>query len=960
MKRYFFIVLVCCLSLSIWAQHVVSVSGKVVSAADGSIIEMATIRLMNDSVLAQGAQTDADGEFYLTQVHKGNYRLLVSSVGYIEHEQKVQVTDKDVQVATIRLNEDVHALAEVDIKGYAAEMTVKGDTIEYNTAAYKVQDGAMVEELLKKMNGVEVDKEGNIQVNGEKITAVRIDGKKFFGSDVQSATKNIPADMIDKIQVIDQKSDMARLTGFDDDETERIINLSLKKDRKKGVFGNYTGGIGADLVADNGKWFGYDKHFMENDFRYTANVFTNLLLGESQTTILGGANNTNEIRTGRGRGGWSGGQNSGITRAENIGVNTNIDLTSKLNGRSDASLLFGGDASMNHSINDSRTLSTKESYSEGLTYHNRDTSSSLSHAWDAQMRLEVEWQIDSLNKLLFKPNISYTDSRSNGHSEYLYQKEGDTISNGYQNKREKSHAINSSLEVIYNHKFHKPGRTLTVNANVGFSNTTGTGRTFAWDQKGDSARVDQFSTSRNNNLNYSIKASYVEPIYGKNHFLETVLNFSGRNRESQKMQYRDSAQTVLDSVFSNRFSNAFYSESLELNYRWIEENYDLMVGLRINPSQTLTSTTYMDARRGRDTLVNVWNFSPNVNFKYKFGKKEFARIIYRGTTNQPTINQMEPVRNNSEAMNETVGNLNLNPAFQHNLRLMYSKYNETRMSSIMTGVRGTLTKDALVNNTIYDTSGKQYQQTVNADILPWNISADLMYNTPFANKMLQFNTRTAISYNQRVAYLSHEQNADTIAAMIEENRLLLGDRSLTGNLQVQENASLRFTHDIVDIGLRANFTYSRTQNNLRKSDMSNVFNWGITGDLEFHLPKNWTIATDCGYTARYGYNLNDVNEILWNASVTKSWTNATLTLRAEDLLNNRKNIVQVVGENYVQYKKYNTLPTYVMLTFTYKLNKMGDLKAKGSAGFMQEMIESGAKPGTPPRGVPPMGPPPGM
>ena len=253
-----------------------TLSGTILSKADGQPVEMATVRLFAyngaDSTMVQGAQTYYDGLFILSNIRAGKYRLLVSSVGYEEHSQWVEMKDADLDLPAIRLVEQVQELAEVNVQGRAAEMTVKGDTIEYNTAAYQVSETATVEELLKKMNGVEVDKEGNVTINGEEIKGVRIDGKKFFGDDVQTATKNIPADMIEKIQVIDEKSEMAKLTGFEDDETERIINLSLKKNRKKGVFGNYSGALGADIVTDNGGWFG--------------------------------------------------GQNAGITASENLGVNT--------------------------------------------------------------------------------------------------------------------------------------------------------------------------------------------------------------------------------------------------------------------------------------------------------------------------------------------------------------------------------------------------------------------------------------------------------------------------------------------------------------------------------------------------------------------------------------------------------------------------------------------------------------
>ena len=278
MKKIIILLLISVAAATAMAQK--TLSGTILSKTDGQPVEMATVRLFayegGDSTMVQGAQTYYDGLFILSNIRAGKYRLLVSSVGYNEHSQWVEMKNADLDLPAIRLTEQVQELAEVSVQGKAAEMTVKGDTIEYNTAAYQVAETATVEELLKKMNGVEVDKEGNVTINGEEIKSVRIDGKKFFGDDVQTATKNIPADMIEKIQVIDEKSEMAKLTGFEDDETERIINLSLKKNRKKGVFGNYSGALGADMVTDNGGWFDYanpaygatpsaqTKHFFES------------------------------------------------------------------------------------------------------------------------------------------------------------------------------------------------------------------------------------------------------------------------------------------------------------------------------------------------------------------------------------------------------------------------------------------------------------------------------------------------------------------------------------------------------------------------------------------------------------------------------------------------------------------------------------------------------------------------
>ena len=956
--------LVC--ALSVWAQH--TIRGTVVSRKDGSPVEVAALQLFRysskDSTLVQGAQTNLQGVYTLTQIKNGNYKLWVSSLGYKSQKVTVAVHGSDVSLSPVKLEEDVHVLSEVKVQGHAAEMTVKGDTIEFNTAAYKLGENAMVEDLLKKMNGVTVDKEGNVTVNGETVKGIRIDGKKFFGDDVQSATKNIPADMIEKVQVIEEKSDMAKLTGFDDDESEHIINLKLKKDRKKGLFGKYTGGLGADMVTANGGWFDYGntaygatawdrtKHFFNDDFRYNLNLFTNIMLDESQTTIIGGANNTNEVLMGRGRrGGFFGNSaNSGITWSESLGANTNVDLNSKITPiDKQTNMIVAGDVAFNHSFNDTEGETRKTEYADSTTYNSTNNSVKQSKSWDVNIRGELEYQIDTLNKLVFQPTLSYTAQSSIGGQEYDYWQDSALINHGEQASLDSTRELSAGLKLTYNRKFLKPGRALTIKGEYAFANTTGYSRTEA---TGTNA-VHQYTLSGNNSHSYSLRSSYVEPIWQRNHLLEIALQLSGRNRTSHKDQYsapEEGQAYSYDSVYSNHLANNYYNEQLEINYRWLTQKSDLTIGVKGIATQTHSNTLYADYIH--DTTVYAWNIAPSINFKYNFGKKEFVRLNYRGTTTQPSITQMEPVRNNSNAMRETVGNLGLNPSFTHNLRLMYSKFSTEQFSSIMTGIQASLVKDALVNNSIYDETGKLYQQTVNADALPWSVSGDLMYNVPFLNKQFQFNSRTSLSYNQRVAYIQRGKSADEIAALIEAGDFIRGERSLTGNLRASEDLTLRFTHEIVDLGVRGNVSYSRTQNSLTAGSVTNVIDWGITGDIEFHLPKSWTISADCGYTARYGYNLSDVNEVILNASIDKSWNNVTLSLNVYDILHQKKNIMQVVGENSVSYAKYNTLPTYFMLTCSVKINKMGDLKAKGMAGHMQEMIDGGFVPG---RGMPPGG-----
>ena len=943
-----------------------TIQGRVVNQTNGELLEMTTIRLFsysatgNDSTLVHGVQTDMNGAFFL-KAQDGHYSLIVSNVGFFTKKIPVHVAGKDINLKSISLKEDVQTLGEVQVRGTAAELTVRGDTLEYNTAAYKVNENAMVEDLLKKMSGVEVSADGKVTINGEEVKGVRIDGKKFFGDDVQMATKNIPAEMIEKVQVIDEKSDMAKLTGIEDDDTERIINLTLKANRKKGMFGNFSGALGADALGDDQtKLFHYNyqgtpaekaKQFFDEDFRYNANAFMNLMLGESQTTIIAGANNTNELRSGRGRG-FMMGNNSGITWTENLGVNTNIVLSPKWT--------FGGDASLNHSRNFTQTDSKKDQYTEGITYNNSDSTDKISKGWDTNVRLEFEWKPDTLNTLLIKPNISYTHSWSDQMNDFLYLKHDslfpnvyDTLSFGNQSNESLSKEISARLQMIYSHKFaSKPGRSVSINLQGGLTDTDAGSYNLAF---GSIQTINQHQEKLSNSYNYNIKFTYIEPIYARNHFLETSLYFGQTFRTSDKRQYNydeitQQYSTELDTTYSNSFRNNFFTEYLEMNYRYLKDKFDLTVGVRANPTQTHSTTTYADGYRF-DTINSVWNVAPRMTFKYKIGKKEFARIIYRGITQQPSVSQMEPVRDNSNAMSETVGNLGLNPGFRNLIRGMYSRFNQDRLSSLATGVRVNFTKDALVYNTIYDNTGKAFRQTVNAKGMPFDISADLMYNTPVIKNRLHFFTRTEVGYNQRLAYVSHTD------ATVDTDNLQLGDESKTGNWQIKENLSLRLSHDVVDFGLRGDVAYSRT-NNTQTVNITNTINWGVTADFTFHLPYNWSISTDIGYNNKWGYNLSGaLSEIMWNATIEKTCSNATLSLNLKDILNQKKNVVETIGENYIQYQRFNTLPTYFTLSFTYKLNKMGGLKAKGKGAFMQEMIESGGKPKP---GSGPMMPPPGM
>ena len=903
MKQFFlFIFLFLFISLSAFSQH--SIQAMVFDSKNDLPIEMGSVRILQnpDSAFVQGIQTDLRGGFMISKVKPGNYILVVSMIGYNNYYQNLVMGSKDLILKNIHLKENAHMLAEVQVTGDAAQMVMKGDTTEFNATAFKTPQNAVVEDLLKKLPGVEVGTDGKITVNGQAITKIRVNGKKFFNDDIEMATKNIPAEVIDKIQVLDQKSDMAQLTGFEDNDTEHIINLTFKPNRRKGTFGNITGGAGLDL---------------NDDVRYDGNMFLNTMDGDTQSTLAAGGNNDNTTRSSRGRGAFS--NNSGITTTQNAGFNDNVIFNPKLKA--------GGDASFNHTFNETINQSNKESYLIDSTYINKSAQTSHSENYSANINAEIEWKPDTLNTFLFQPTMSYNRSFSDSQNTYTNMTDSARTSWGNSANVGNGTSVSGTLGVIYSHKFtSKRGRTFTANLQSTVSQNDN--ESFNYSKNivpSDSTIVDQHSLSHANNYSASLKMSYVEPLWNLKNFFETSVTLKNSYNTSDKNQYNKDLSgnyTKLDSVYSNNFQNNFYSETLELNYRYISKTYNVMLGIKGNPSQTYSMTQYLNGDE-RNVKNEVFNYSPTARLQYNFGKKKFLRIDYRGQNDQPSVNQLQPVKNNSNQLNVTIGNPALNPDFNNNLRIMFTTFNDSTFASFNAFVNAQMTKNALVANSIYDSAGKQYSQTVNSPESPYSINGNFMFNIPIIQKRLHFSTNTSIGYNQVYGYSARGLNAQTM----NTDSLPLGNLSSTRRYNAGEAINLTFTNDLIEIGVRGSYKYSNTLNNLNPvvavtKDLSGG------GNLVFHLPYSISIGSDLNYTTQLGYLSSAQNQLIWNASIDKTIFNnaGVVALKVMDLLHQQLNIRQTIGDNYIQYNKYNTLTTYFLLSFTYKINQFKGAK----------------------------------
>ncbi len=291
-------------------------------------------------------------------------------------------------------------------------------------------------------------------------------------------------------------------------------------------------------------------------------------------------------------------------------------------------------------------------------------------------------------------------------------------------------------------------------------------------------------------------------------------------------------------------------------------------------------------------------------------------------------------------MLETVGNPGLNASFNSNFRLMYSNFRDSTFTSFSTWVSADFTKDQLVTNRIYDNSGKQYTQTVNSNEVPLNLNGNIMFNTPIIQKRLHFNTSTNLGYRTTYGYTSRNISNEEI----DIDNLQLGDLSFTRRFSAQEQISLTFTHDVVEIGTRANVRYSNTLNNLTDR-LSETYDWTISGNVVLRLPYDITINSNINYSDRMGYSNFDQSELMWNANIDKSLFNnrGVLSIRWTDILRQQLNIRQSVDDNSVSFTKYNTLTSYFLVHFSYRIRQFGGAAGNRGGNEMRERFGPGMR-----------------
>ena len=921
-----------------------------------------------DSLYVTGGMSDEKGIFEIGRVAAGQYQVVISYLGYqtVIRPLNLSGTPRTVNIGNIGLRKQDLQISEVVVSGKFNPIIVKKDTIEFNTSAYKIQDSDVIEDLLKKLPGVEVDQSGAVTSGGQQISKVFVDGKQFFGDDPKVALKNLPANIVDKVQVVDRRSDQAQFTGIEDDDTEKVINLTLRPGNRDGMFGRAMAGYGS------------------ND-RYDANGIISYFNGDTQLAALLSTNNTNNInfsdfmgdvmssmggsgrRMGGGGGGggnFGGGGPGGGGGRQNLnmggismsagggGINTSTSGGANANYSFGQKLKLGANYFFNIVDRETEQNSNRINFLPDSSFNYNQSQFQNRKSQNHRVNFELDYTINENNSLLFRPTLNIgTGSTASDYNYETLTPSGIMLNSGNALSNSDNNSLSTSGMLLWRHKFAKEGRTLSVNLNYGYSDNKSDGVNFQKNNLPDASNqmvadtVNQVYTNNNHGYNYSIRASYIEPV-GNNRYLEFSYSYRRNNTKSEKQTYdynmASDAYDILDTAYSSRYDNIYVNQQADVRFNTRREKYNYTLGVGIQPS-SLTSITWPNNDRLTQKVVN---FSPTANITYGVSRQNMLRFDYRGTTQQPTIQQLQPVADNTDPLYEQKGNPDLKPAFRHFMMATYNNFNPDNFRTFLTSLSFNATNNSIVNSSTYDETGKQIVQPVNVNGV-YNINASVMMNLPIAKTKLSFSNTISGNYGNSVNYSNGLENR-------------------TKNSSINEMLRLTYRNNWLELVGSYRLGYNRANYSLQNKATTDYFNHRVGGEMFLNLPLSIILTSNIYYNFYRGYGDGYNRDMtMWNADLAKQVfknKRGTIKLSIYDLLKQNKNYTRTTTDNYVEDVHSNTLGQFVMVSFMYRFNSFGGSQQSNrqrGEPVMRDNMPRGD--GMPRRfeGGPPPGPPPG-
>lgn len=930
MGRLFMLVL-CCVVMPGWAQKFI-VTGQVLDTLKQGV-PSATVMLLQakDSSLVNFAATDARGVFEMRNVSKGNYQVKVTFVGMTPIVRTITTgTESTIDVGRLMLEPLNKQLDDLVIVGEKAPVTVKRDAIEFNAGSFKTKANANVEDLLKKLPGVEVDTDGTVKAQGEQVQRVTVDGREFFGRDPKLATRNLPADAVDKVQVFDKKSDQAVFTGIDDGQREKTINLELKEEKRHGAFGNLMAGAGDNQrfqakgsVNKFGKgqqlsFLGMGNNINEQGF--SIDDFMNFTGGSQQ--MMGGGNVNIQIGGGNSNGVPlnNGGRQNGLMTNYAGGVNFNQDLSKKTQLTS------------SYFYNRLDQKITKQTHRinylpNDSTYLYDENAAQLNTNDNHRVTLNVDHKIDSANSIKVSNNLAYSTSEQHANT----QGQTTTVPGNLINQSDRinsnlqtSYNLNSSL--LYRHRFNKRGRSISTNLTLGLSETESNGNLQSTNEYFNTVpekqTILQTNTQSTGNQSYGITVSYIEPLGGRKYLEPTYSLRTNLNQVDRQVFDHASGTPVLNLQLTNKYNSNYLYNRPGLNFRLNRQKFNLSAGV----SYQNTRLTGNLITRNQTIDRTFENTLPSAHFNYDFSNFKHLRMDYETAMQEPSIQQLQPVVDNSDPLNLSVGNPELKPAYQHRITSNFVTFDPGKFINFFGFVTATYT----TNNIVYSqsVSDKLVRLTKPVNVKD-NVNLTGNFNFGFPLKVIKsrFNVGPTLTYNRGINVLNERESS---------------------TLQQNVGGAVRynFTYkEIVTIDLSANLSHQETRYEGNSLNNQVYFNKTYSAETNINFLKNYQFNGSFDYFI-YNSQTTSYNKTipLLNLAISRFLLkNKTgeLKFSVNNLLDQSLSVTQSATANYLQQQVTNNLGRYFMVSFTYSLNKqLNPMGGGGRPGGMRMIIRN--------------------
>lgn len=873
-----------------------SLKGTVIDSSNRQPVEAATVTvfLIADSSLITYAITNKKGEFLVKEIPQAKpCRVMVSYSGLNTYTQDFVISPetKELIINTIPLRKTYAEMDEVIVSAQRPPVMIKKDTLEFNAGSFKTPVNGVVEDLLKQLPGVEVDAEGNITINGKKVSKITVDGKDFFGSDFKITSKNLPRDIIDKVQIVDYKTREAQFNKTTTGNEDKAINLTLKKDKKKGLFGRASAGYGSDK-------------------RYESGASLNYFNGPLQLNFIGYANNTNRMSFSGGDFSMGkptssfGGGGSGITETKAGGLNFSNEFSKKLrvNGS-----YFYNNSHMTNSIK-----ARRQNILPDTTFFYNSATRSANDNSGHRLHLNIDYKPDSMTDLYVNAFLNTSAATSaTGNDAISTNTKGETINTATNLFTGQSDDNNTGIEVFFGRRLNKQGRGFTLNMNYNYNNReafdTNKGYTVFYKPDGSSREdtLDQRSNTTGYNNLLNLSASWSEPLAKT---LSMVLRYSYTSGDghSDKITNRFNPLTgqydEVDTVFSNAFRNRHLAHSPNLSLAWNTEKLNATIGAGV---QWLEQEN-VSAQEKNSLEQHYTNIFPSANVGYRFSKTGNISLNYNGRSQQPSMDQLQPVPDNSNTLYIRLGNPDLKPSFFHNVNINLQQYNSKTYWNAGLGF------GSVSNQIVYETwfDSVQVSRPINS-----NGNYNLSYNINFSRswKKKDWSLRLTMGnngyFNKNVSFSNKIENITKTYSLSQRIGLTYTFREL---ITLMPTLIIRYNDS------RYSIEQAQQAENITKAVTMNVFlNWPKRLILENNLQYNYNSRTAPGFPK---------GVTMWNMAVNYQLfkdRQSLLRLSIYDLLKQNTSIYRSITPTYIEDTQVQVLQQYFLMSFIYNLKQFG-------------------------------------